>query len=470
MTSPETDINKNRSSSFVISLESLRNFFGSGETKSYPFRKEQLQKLKNAVLKHEQDLYDALYTDLKKNKEEAWVTEIGFLIAEINAALKNLRSWMKPVQAKTNLVNFPSSSFVLHEPLGVVLIIGPWNYPLQLLFTPLVGAIAAGNCAVLKSSEFAPATSHIMKQIIKEAFPKEYVLFVEGDGREVISQMMNDFVFDHIFYTGGTEVGKIIYQMAARNLVPVTLELGGKSPCLVESDANIKVAARRIVVTKFSNAGQMCVTPDYVLVNASMKDKLIEELKKCIQQFYSEDPSTDYNYGKIINQKQFKRIVNYLKEGNIIYGGKYDESKLYIEPTLIHNVSLESPLMQEEIFGPILPIISFETKQDALNIISQNKNPLSCFVFTESKANEKFWLQHVAFGGGCINNASWHLTNHYLPFGGRGFSGIGNYHGKYSFETFSHKKAIMKTPTWFDPVIKYPPFKGKLKLFKWIIK
>jgi len=470
MTSPETDINKNRSSSFVISLESLRNFFGSGETKSYPFRKEQLQKLKNAVLKHEQDLYDALYTDLKKNKEEAWVTEIGFLIAEINAALKNLRSWMKPVQAKTNLVNFPSSSFVLHEPLGVVLIIGPWNYPLQLLFTPLVGAIAAGNCAVLKSSEFAPATSHIMKQIIKEAFPEEYVLFVEGDGREVISQMMNDFVFDHIFYTGGTEVGKIIYQMAAKNLVPVTLELGGKSPCLVESDANIKVAARRIVVTKFSNAGQMCVTPDYVLVNASMKDKLIEELKKCIQQFYSEDPSTDYNYGKIINQKQFNRIVNYLKEGNIIYGGKYDESKLYIEPTLIHNVSLESPLMQEEIFGPILPIISFETKQDALNIISQNKNPLSCFVFTESKANEKFWLQHVAFGGGCINNASWHLTNHYLPFGGRGFSGIGNYHGRYSFETFSHKKAIMKTPTWFDPVIKYPPFKGKLKLFKWIIK
>ena len=470
MTSPETDINKNRSSSFVISLESLRNFFGSGETKSYPFRKEQLQKLKNAVLKHEQDLYDALYTDLKKNKEEAWVTEIGFLIAEINAALKNLRSWMKPVQAKTNLVNFPSSSFVLHEPLGVVLIIGPWNYPLQLLFTPLVGAIAAGNCAVLKSSEFAPATSHIMKQIIKEAFPEEYVLFVEGDGREVISQMMNDFVFDHIFYTGGTEVGKIIYQMAAKNLVPVTLELGGKSPCLVESDANIKVAARRIVVTKFSNAGQMCVTPDYVLVNASMKDKLIEELKKCIQQFYSEDPSTDYNYGKIINQKQFNRIVNYLKEGNIIYGGKYDESKLYIEPTLIHNVSLESPLMQEEIFGPILPIISFETKQDALNIISQNKNPLSCFVFTESKANEKFWLQHVAFGGGCINNASWHLTNHYLPFGGRGFSGIGNYHGKYSFETFSHKKAIMKTPTWFDPDIKYPPFKGKLKLFKWVIK
>lgn len=470
MTSPETDINKNRSSSIGASLESLRNFFDRCKTKSYTFRKEQLQKLKNAVLKHEQDLYDALYTDLKKNKEEAWVTEIGFLIAEINAALKNLRSWMKPMRAKTNLVNFPSSSFVLHEPLGVVLIIGPWNYPLQLLFTPLVGAIAAGNCAVLKSSEFAPATSHVMKKIIEETFSSDYILFVEGVGVEVIPHLMNNFIFEYIFYTGSTAVGKIIYHMAAKNLVPVTLELGGKSPCIVESDANIKVAARRIVVTKFSNAGQMCVIPDYVLVHVSVKQQLIDALKKCIQQFYSEDPSTDYNYGKIINQKQFNRIINYLKEGNIIYGGKYDESKLYIEPTLIHNVSLESPLMQEEIFGPILPIISFETKQDALNIISQNKNPLSCFVITESKANEKFWLQHVAFGGGCINNASWHLTNHYLPFGGRGFSGIGNYHGKYSFETFSHKKAIMKTPTWFDPSIKYPPFKGKLKLFKWIIR
>jgi len=470
MTSSETDINKNSYSIFVAFMQSLRNFFDSGETMSYHFRKVQLQKLKNAVLQHEQDLYSALYADLKKNKEEAWVTEIGFLLAEINATLKNLHHWMKPQRAKTNLVNFPSSSFVLHEPLGVVLIIGPWNYPLQLLFTPLIGAIAAGNCAVLKSSEFAPATSLVMKKIIEEIFPSEYILFVEGDGAEVVPQMMNGFVFDHVFYTGSTAVGKIIYQMAAKNLVPVTLELGGKSPCIVEDDADIKVAAKRIAVTKFSNAGQMCVTPDYVLVHVSVKQKLINELKQCIQQFYSNDPSKDYNYGKIINEKQFNRIINYLKEGNIICGGKYNKATLYIQPALMNNVSLDSTLMHEEIFGPVLPVISFETKQEALEIINKNKNPLSCFVFTKNKKNEKFWLQYVAFGGGCINNASWHLTNHHLPFGGRGFSGIGNYHGKYSFETFSHKKAIMKTPTWFDPAIKYPPFKGRLKLFKWIIK
>lgn len=466
----ETSVKKNIPRIAVDSLQSIRNFFNRGETSSYAFRKTQLQKLKSAVLKYEQALYDGLYTDLKKNKEEAWVTEIGFLIAEINAALKNLHSWMRPQRTKTNLVNFSSSSFVLHEPLGVVLIIGPWNYPLQLLFTPLVGAIAAGNCAVLKSSEFAPATAEAMKKIIEETFSPDYILFVEGDGAETVPQMMNSFVFDHVFYTGSTAVGKIVYQMAANNLVPVTLELGGKSPCIVESDANIKVAAKRIAVTKFSNAGQMCVAPDYVLVHASVKQQLIEALEKCITQFYSADPSKDYNYGKIINQKQFRRIINYLRDGNIIYGGNYDESSLYIQPTLMDNVSPHSSIMHEEIFGPILPIISFDTKQEALDIISKNKNPLSFFIFTESKVNEKFWLQHVAFGGGCINNASWHLTNHYLPFGGRGFSGIGNYHGKYSFETFSHKKAIMKTPTWFDPQVKYPPFKGKLKLFKWIIK
>jgi aldehyde dehydrogenase (NAD+) len=466
----ETEIDKNVSAAKINQLHALRLFFDSNATKPYAFRRLQLQKLRHAVLKYEEALYDALYTDLKKNREEAWVTEIGFLIAEINAALKNLRHWTKPQRANTNLVNFPSSSFVLHEPLGVVLILGPWNYPLQLLFTPLVGAIAAGNCAVVKSSEFAPATSLVMKKLVEETFSPEYISFVEGDGAEAVPHMMNNFVFDHVFYTGSTAVGKIIYEMAAKNLVPVTLELGGKSPCIVEEDANVKVAARRIAVTKFSNAGQMCVTPDYVLAHSSIKEQLINELKNCIHQFYSDDPSKNYNYGKIINQKQFSRLISYLHQGNIIFGGNHDASNLYIEPTLMDSISLDSPLMNDEIFGPILPVIPFETKQEAINIITKNKNPLACFVFTESRTNEKFWLEHVAFGGGCINNASWHLTNHYLPFGGRGFSGIGNYHGKYSFETFSHKKAIMKTPTWFDPAIKYPPFKGKLKLFKWIIK
>lgn len=451
-------------------LEALRNYYNSDATRSFGFRKAQLQKLRSAVLRHEQALYDALYADLKKSPEETWVTETGFFIAEINDAIRKLHNWMKPEKAKTNLLNMPSSSYVLSEPLGVVLIMGPWNYPLQLLFTPLIGAMAAGNCIVLKPSEFAPATAAVMKQIITETFTDNYVLYVEGDGASVVPEMMNNFVFDHVFYTGSTAVGKMIYQMAAKNLVPVTLELGGKSPCIVEADANIGVTARRIALTKFSNCGQMCVAPDYVLVHAAVKNKLVEALKKSIVQFYTSDPATAYSYGKIINERQFNRLTNYLTKGNILYGGNYDAGALYIAPTIIDNISPDSPIMQDEIFGPVLPVLTFNTKEEALKIIAAHKNPLAFYVFTQSTAKEKDWLNSVSFGGGCVNNASWHLTNYHLPFGGRGFSGSGNYHGKYSFNTFSHKKAIMKTPTWFDPDIKYPPFKGKLKLFKWVIK
>ena len=258
--------------------------------------------------------------------------------------------------------------------------------------------------------------------------------------------------------------------MAAERLVPVTLELGGKSPCIVESDANIKVAAKRIAMTKYSNAGQMCVAPDYVLVHETKKEALIEALKTTITKFFGNNAEESYNYGKIINKKQFNRLVNYLPQGNILHGGRSDSEKLFIEPTIIDNVNVESDVMKDEIFGPILPIISFNTKEEALKIIEQHKNPLAFYVFASSNAKEKDWLNSVAFGGGCVNNASWHLTNHHLPFGGRGFSGTGSYHGKNSFDTFTHKKAVMKTPTWFDPSIKYPPFKGKLKLFKWVIR
>ncbi|HXL55794.1 MAG TPA: aldehyde dehydrogenase family protein, partial [Chitinophagaceae bacterium] len=414
-------------------LQSMSRFYESRNTRSYNFRRTQLQKLKTVLLKHEQQLYDALYADLKKNPEESWVTEIGFVVAEINDALKNLKLWMQAEKVRTNLLNFPSSSYVLHEPLGIVLIIAPWNYPLQLLFTPLVGAIAAGNCVVLKPSEFAPASAEVMRKIIQETFSQEYILYVEGDGAILITEMMNNFVFDHVFYTGSTTVGKIIYQMAAKNLVPVTLELGGKSPCVVESDADIKTAARRIALTKFSNAGQMCVTPDYVLAHASVKEELTAQLKKYIPALFSDNPAGSYDYCKIINEKQFNRLVGYLSQGNILHGGNYDASKLYIEPTIMENVFLDAPLMQDEIFGPILPVLSFNTKDEALQIINEHKNPLAFYVFTKSKKNERFWLRHVAFGGGCVNNASWHLTNYNLPFGGRGASGIGNYHGKYSF-------------------------------------
>ena len=447
----------------------MREYFNTGETKTFSFRRQQLKKLRAAILSHEKELHDALHTDLKKSPEESWVTETGFLINEINHTLKHLQQWMQPEKVKTNLLNFPSSSFVLKEPLGVVLIIGPWNYPLQLLFTPLVGAMGAGNCVVLKASEFAPATGDVMKKIIEENFPSNYILFTDGDGAEVVPRMMKNFRFDHIFYTGSTAVGKIIYKMAAEQLTPVTLELGGKSPSVVEDDANIKVAARRISVATFSNAGQMCVAPDYVLVHEHVKEKFLEALKQAITQMFSEDPSSDYSYGKIINEKQFNRLVGYLKQGKIVHGGRNDASKLYIEPTIIENVPLNSPLMTEEIFGPVLPVISFKTFEEAKKIIEQNPNPLAFYVYSSSNKKQRQWLDAIPAGGACINNSSWHLTNHYLPFGGRGNSGMGNYHGENSFETFSHRKAVMKTPTWFDPSIKYPPFKGKLGLFKKVI-
>ena len=437
----------------------MRQYFESGSTKLYSFRKEQLIKLRKALLKYETEFHAALYSDLKKSPEECWVTEIGFVLTELNATLKNFKNWMQPDLVKTNLLNLPSKSFVIKEPLGMVLIIGPWNYPLNLLFTPLVGAIAAGNCCVLKASEFAPATAAVMKKLIEEIFMPEYILFTEGDGATVIPDMMNNFSFDHVFYTGSTAVGKIIYKMAAERLVPVTLELGGKSPCVVESDANIKVAAKRIAMTKYSNAGQMCVAPDYVLVHESKKDELVAALKITIQKFFGDKPEENYNYSIIINEKQFNRLVNYLPQGNILHGGRVDKAKLFIEPSILDKVNTDSSIMKDEIFGPILPIISFKTKEAALKIIEQNKNPLAFYIFTSSNAKEKDWLNSVAFGGGCVNNASWHLTNHNLPFGGRGFSGTGSYHGKNSFDTFTHKKAVMKTPTWFDPAIKYHPFK-----------
>ena len=447
----------------------MRQYFDAGHTKPYQFRIAQLKKLQAAVISHEQALYDALYKDLKKSPEECWVTENGMVLSELSYAIKKLQAWMAPQKVSTNLLNLPSSSKILKEPLGVVLIIGPWNYPFQLLFNPLIGAIAAGNCIVLKPSEFAPATELVMKKIIEETFETGYILYAAGDGAAIIPAMMNQFTFDHVFYTGSTAVGKIIYKMAAERLVPVTLELGGKSPCVVESDADIKVAARRIALTKFSNCGQMCVTPDYVLVHETVKDVLINELKKCIGQFFGDQPAASYNYGKMINEKQFDRVLTYLVNGKIVQGGQSDKSTLYIEPTIMVDINLDSAIMQDEIFGPILPVISFSNKATAMELISKHKNPLAFYVFTSSNAKEKEWLEGVAFGGGCVNNASWHLTNHHLPFGGRGFSGTGQYHGKSSFDTFSHKKSVLKTPTWFDPAIKYPPFKGKLKLFKWVI-
>jgi len=448
----------------------LRAFYQRGATRSYAFRKQQLEKLRKMLLNHEQEIYDALYTDLHKSKEEVWVTEIGMVLSEINYALRHLKTWMAPETTRTNLANLPSASYILKEPMGVCLIISAWNYPVQVLLSPLVGALAAGNCAVLKPSEYNPVTAALLQRMIDTTFPPDQVLCVSGEGAVVVPAMMNQFRFDHIFFTGSTTVGRQVYQMAADKLVPVTLELGGKSPCVVEADANLTVAAKRICAVKYSNAGQICVAPDYLLVHASVHDKLLAEMKRVLHRFFGDDPSLSEGYGRMVNHKQFDRVFPYLQQGNIVHGGRHNRHACYIEPTILTDVSLDASVMQQEIFGPILPVFPYQTMEDALKIINRHPNPLAFYVFTQSAAGEKRWLEAVQAGGCCVNNTALHLTNHQLPFGGRGASGTGRYHGKFSFDAFSHQKAVMKTPTWFDPAIRYPPFKGRLSLFKKLIR
>jgi len=451
------------------SLEGLRQYFQSGATQPLAFRLLQLNRLKQLVLDNEQALYKALHADLKKTDEDAWATEIGFFLSELNYTIEHLKGWMQPKSVPTNLVNMPSSSFTIQEPLGVVCIIAPWNYPFQLLFTPLIGAIAGGNCAVLKPSEFAPATAAVMRRIIGDLFPENYILYIEGDGAQVLPPLLTQNRFDHIFYTGSTMVGKIIYKLAAEQLVPVTLELGGKSPAVICDDANLRVAARRLASPKFSNCGQMCIAPDYILVPHHMRENLIKELITALQKFYGADAENSEQYGKIINEKQWMRLTSYLGDGEIVYGGKSNKEKLFIEPTIMVDVQPDAKIMQEEIFGPILPVLTYASKEEALAIIQKNPNPLAFYVFTENKADENYWLTNVPSGGACVNNATMHITNHELPFGGRGFSGTGGYHGKLSFDTFTHTKSVLKTPTWIDPSFKYPPYKGKGWLLKRLI-
>lgn len=454
----------------IHQLQKMRTRVINGETQSYEFRRERLVRLRKALLDHEQAIYDALYKDLRKSKEEVWASEIGFVLAELNEAISALKKWMRPRKVRTNLLNWPSKSYIQPEPLGLVLIISPWNYPVQLLFNPLLAALAAGNLAVLKPSEFTPATEEVMRSIVEQAFTSDEVLYLSGEGAGLVPELMQSFTFDHIFYTGSTSVGRIIYKMAADKLVPVTLELGGKSPTVIESDANLRVAARRIISMKFLNCGQTCVAPDYILVHQSVRDKLAEEMRMALQSFYGSDPMKSDSYGRIVNARQFDRLVSYLADGKILQGGGHDRADLYLEPTLLEEVSPDSSVMKEEIFGPILPILSFRTFEDARQIIERHPNPLAFYVFTEDSSLATRWIQAVPAGGACVNNASWHLSNMKLPFGGRGASGQGAYHGKYGFDVFSHLKSVMHTPTWFDPSIKYPPLTGKLGLLKKMIR
>lgn len=445
------------------------DYFDSGVTRPYAFRKAMLQKLKKAIQRYEPRILEALKQDLNKHPLEAYSSEVGFLYEEIAYIAANLKQWMEPEVVTSPFVTYPSSSRVYREPLGLTLIIAPWNYPFMLQLSPLVGAIAGGNCAILKPSELAPHTAAVIAELIRETFDPAYISVVEGDGGTVIPALMA-FRFDHVFFTGSIPVGKKIMEMAVPHLTPVTLELGGKSPCIVDEKVNVKVAAKRIVWSKFWNAGQTCVAPDYLLVHHKVKEELTAALKAAIVEFFGENPANSNDYARMINTRRFDAVAAYLKEGRILYGGQTDREQRYIAPTLLEDVEWDDPVMQEEIFGPVLPILTFETLPQAIQAIKKNPYPLALYVFTKSKKTENALIEQVRFGGGCVNNALVHLTNPELPFGGAGFSGMGQYHGRYSFETFTHAKGMLKTGTWLDVPVKYPPFKNKLGLLKKIMK
>jgi aldehyde dehydrogenase (NAD+) len=452
---------------FAETIHKQRDFFHTSQTKEVSFRIQQLKTLKQAIIENEAAIFNALKADLNKPVVESFNAEILLVIKEIEYAIKNIKNWTKPKKAEVPWQFFPASAKIYPEPLGVVLILGAWNYPFQLVVAPLIGAIAAGNCAIIKPSEIASHTSNLVAEIFEKYFDKSYLAAIEG-GVET-SQTLLAEKFDHIFFTGGAAVGKIVMQAAAKQLTPVTLELGGKSPCIVDSNVDLKIAARRITWGKFFNAGQTCLAPDYLLVDKKIKDNLLNEIKKCLQEFYGENPAKSPDYARIINQKQFDRLVNYLKylkNGKIIIGGETTSEERYIAPTIIDSVSWEDAIMQEEIFGPILPVIEFTDIAEAINIINSQPKPLALYLFSQNQNLQKQVISETSFGGGCINHTIIHYAVPSLPFGGIGNSGIGSYHGKASFDTFSHYKSVLKKPFLLDVKVLYPPYEGKLSLLR----
>lgn len=434
------------------------------------FRKETLLKLLNNVITHENEIIQALYEDFKKPDFEAVLTETNYVISELKYTINNITKWSKPKMVLPSLLNFPSTDYIYSEPYGKVLIIAPWNFPYQLAFSPLISAVAAGNQVVLKPSELTPNTSKILAKIIQKTFQENHVTVVEG-GVDVNQKLLAQR-WDYIFFTGSIAVGKIVAKAAAENLTPVTLELGGKSPCIIDETANLKLAARRIVWGKFLNAGQTCIAPDYILIQKDMKSHFVNYLKEEISKAYGENPMQSPDYARIINQKNWQRLVSLIDPEKVIFGGQSDAETCYIAPTLIAENSLESLVMKEEIFGPLLPILTYENETDIATVIHNFEKPLALYVFTDNKKFAQKIIQDYSFGGGCINDTLVHFSNSRLPFGGIGHSGIGAYHGRLSFDTFSHKKGIVKKANWLDLPMRYAPYKDKLasikKLLKWL--
>ncbi|MCY8489037.1 aldehyde dehydrogenase [Bacillus atrophaeus] len=443
-------------------------FFTAGHTRSIKARLDALRNVKQAIKTYEADVLSALYQDLHKSEHEAYMTEIGIVLKEISFVMKRLRKWAKPKKVKTPLTHIGSQSVMIPEPYGTVLVIAPWNYPFQLALSPLIGAIAAGNTVIVKPSEYTPAVSAVLSSIIRDVFPSGYVTLVEG-GPDTSTALLKQ-PFDYIFFTGSVSVGKIVMEAAAKQLIPVTLELGGKSPCIVHKDADIKLAAKRIVFGKFTNAGQTCIAPDYLVVHEEIKSEFVKEMKHIIGEFFGHQPELNPAYGKIVSERHFQRLIGFLNDGIPLTGGKADHKHHKIAPTILDQVKDEAPVMQEEIFGPIFPLFTYRSTDEVIAMVNARPKPLALYLFTNHKTAEQHILENISFGGGCINDTLMHAATPYLPFGGVGESGIGRYHGFDSFNTFTHKKSILKQTNRFDLAFRYPSSKIGLRLIRKLLK
>lgn len=449
-------------------VKKQRNFFETGITKDINYRFLALCAIKNAIIENEKEIFEAIKKDLGKSDFESFMTEVGMMLSEIKFLKKHLKKLSKPKKVKTPLSQFPSKSYIISEPFGVVLIMSPWNYPFLLTLEPLVAAIAAGNTAVLKPSAYSPNTSKLISKILGDIFDEEFIAVVEG-GREVNVDLLEN-KFDYIFFTGGKTVGKLVMQKAAENLTPVTLELGGKCPVIVDKTADLKISAKRIVFGKFLNLGQTCVAPDYLLVDEVIKDELLKYIKEEIVKQFGEQALLNESYGKIISEKHFKRIIALIEGENAFVGGKNDGISR-IEPTVLCDITLKSPVMGEEIFGPVLPVITYKTIEQAENIIRENPTPLALYLFTKDKSVKSRIMKNISFGGGCVNDTIIHLATSDMPFGGVGQSGIGSYHGKYGFDTFSHKKSIVQKSMLIDLPVRYQPYsEEKMRILRYFLK
>lgn len=441
-------------------------FYHTGATKDITFRLAALRRLEQALHAHERDILSALKLDLNKSGFEAYETELGLIYGELKNAISHLPAWAKPKRVPTPVAHFPSASTIFPEPYGTVLIMSPWNYPFQLTLFPLIGAIAAGNCCMLKPSEYSFHSAEVLERIVREVFDEKYVSLIRG-GRAA-NQTLLDEQFDYIFFTGSPGVGHYVMECAAKHLTPVTLELGGKSPCIVEKTANVALAARRIVWGKVLNSGQTCIAPDYLLIHESRKAEFIAQWQKTVEKFFGAEPEKNEDYPKIINQKHFDRLSRLLKDGNILTGGGVNAETHQIAPTLIDGITPQSPIMQEEIFGPLFPILTFENMDEVYDLVVSRPKPLALYLFTRDKQVERDVLRTLSFGGGCINDTITHIANPNMPFGGVGNSGMGHYHGKLTFETFTHQRAVLKKFS-LDIPLRYPPFKNHLNLLKMML-